>query len=74
MRPFRRARSRLSHADGWQECVCDGLHVPRVGAAAATDDGDRRVLRAQPHVVTGQLSRVPGVQSWRLIEFGMALP
>jgi hypothetical protein len=31
-------------ADGWQECVCDGLYVPRVGAAAATDDGDRRVL------------------------------
>jgi hypothetical protein len=45
----------LSGAGGWQHCVSDGLHVPGVGPAAATEDGDRRVLRPQPQVIGGQL-------------------
>src|SRR6185437_13690780 len=65
---------RLPGAASRHASVGDGLHVPGVGATAAAEDGDPRVPGPQPHVVAGQLRRVPGVQVRRLIEFGMALP
>jgi hypothetical protein len=67
-----RSEPHLSCAGGWPDYVSDGLHVPRVGSAAATEDGDRRVLRPQPQVIDGQLHRVADVEDRRLIEFGMA--
>jgi hypothetical protein len=50
------------------------LYVAGVGAAAATQDGDRGVLCVQAQVIVGQLHWIPGVESWRLIEFGVAHP
>jgi hypothetical protein len=38
------------------------LDVPRIGAAAAAKDGDRRVLHPQLQVIGGQLHRVADVE------------
>jgi hypothetical protein len=43
----------LSCAGARQDGVCYGLHVSRVGAAAATEDGDLWVLCPQSHVIAG---------------------
>ena len=45
--------SDLSCAGASQDGVGNGLHVSRVGAAAATEDGDLWVLCPQLHVIAG---------------------
>ena len=45
--------SDLSCAGAGQDGVGNGLHVSRVGAAAATEDGDLWVLCPQLHVIAG---------------------